>query len=98
MSGLNEIIQWVEDNIDLDPSQSSEQNFNDINKEFAKDGRSDLSDILGDEKPKFLEFIEDEIGQSATDIEIAELERDIFLLESEIRFLEGFNILGTPIR
>ena len=58
MSGLNEIIQWVEDNIDLDLSQNSEENFEDINKEFAKDGRSDLSDILGDEKGKFLEYLE----------------------------------------
>ncbi len=58
MSGLNEIIQWVEDNIDIDTSQNSEQNFQDINKEFEKDGRSDLSDILGDEKPKFLEYLE----------------------------------------
>ena len=41
MSGLNEmayeeIFQWVRDNIDLDPSQSSEENFNDINKDFEK--------------------------------------------------------------
>ena len=58
MSGLNEIIQWVESNIEIDPAQNSEENFNDINKEFEKDGRSDLSDILGDEKGKFLEYLE----------------------------------------
>ncbi len=58
MSGLNEIIQWVEDNVDIDSSQNSEDNFNDINKMFTKDNRSDLSDILGDEKGKFLEYLE----------------------------------------
>ena len=58
LSGLNEIIQWTEDNIDIDPSQNSEQNFNDINKVFEKDGRSDLSDILGEDKGKFLEYLE----------------------------------------
>ena len=58
MSGLNEIIQWVESNIEIDTAQNSEENFNDINKEFEKDGRSDLSDILGDEKGKFLEYLE----------------------------------------
>ncbi len=58
MSGLNEIIQWVEDNVDIDQSQNSEQNFNDINKMFETDNRSDLSDILGDEKGKFLEYLE----------------------------------------
>ncbi len=98
MSGLNEIIQWVEDNIDLDPNQSSEQNFNDINKEFAKDGRSDLSDILGDEKPKFLEFIEDETKQSPEEFQISELDTRFAQLEQELRNLTGFNILGTPIR
>ncbi len=58
MSGLNEIIQWVEDNVDIDQTQDSETNFNDINKMFETDNRSDLSDILGDEKGKFLEYLE----------------------------------------
>ncbi len=58
MSGLNEIIQWVEDNVDIDQTQDSETNFNDINKIFETDNRSDLSDILGDEKGKFLEYLE----------------------------------------
>ncbi len=79
-----EIFQWVRDNIDLDPSQSSEQNFNDINKIFEADGRSDLSDILGDEKPKFLEFIEERTNQSRADIEIRESEG---LLESVSDFI-----------
>ena len=58
MSGLNEIIQWVGDNVEIDSSQNSEDNFNDINKMFTQDNRSDLSDILGDEKGKFLEYLE----------------------------------------
>ena len=100
MSGLNEIIQWVEDNMDIDANQNAEENFNDINKEFAKDNRSDLSDILGDEKPKFLEFIEDETKQSPEDIQIRELEEQAGFLEREIEALSAplFNILGTPIR
>ena len=93
-----EIFQWVEDNIDLDPNQSSEENFNDINKIFAEDGRSDLSNILGDEKPRFLEFIEDEIKQAPEDFQISELDTQFARLEQELRDLTGFNILGTPIR
>ena len=81
-----EIFQWVRDNIDLDPSQSSEENFNDINKIFESDGRSDLSDILGDEKPKFLEWIEEQTNQSRFDIEISESRG---LLESVTSFLRG---------
>ena len=95
-----EIFQWVRDNVDLDSSQSSEQNFNDINKMFKDDNRSDLSDILGDEKSKFLEFIEESTGQLSEDIELRELEEEAESLEEQIRELTKslFNILGTPIR
>ena len=81
-----EIFQWVKDNIDLDPNQSSEANFDDINKIFEADGRSDLSDILGDEKPKFLEFIEERTNQSRADITISEGEG---LLKQVTKFLRG---------
>ena len=81
-----EIFQWVRDNIDLDPSQSSEENFNDINAIFEADGRSDLSDILGDEKPKFLEFIEERTNQSRADIEISESRG---LLDQVSKFFRG---------
>ena len=84
MSGLNEIIQWTEDNIDIDLSQNSEDNFNDINKIFEKDGRSDLSDILGDEKGKFLEYIESRTDQP-TEPEVEARG----LLESVTKFLRG---------
>jgi len=82
LSGLNEIIQWVEANIDIDPSQNSEQNFNDINKEFEKDGRLDLSDILGEDKGKFLEYLE---TQQPSEPEVEAMG----LLESVSRFLKG---------
>ena len=86
MSGLNEIIQWTEDNIDLKPNKSSETNFNIINKRFDKDNRSDLSDILGDDKGKYLEWIEQQIGQSRADIEISESRG---LLAQVSNFLRG---------
>ena len=63
LSGEPEIEQWTRDNwddLDIDPSKSSEEIFQVINKRFEDDHRSDLSDILGDEKPKFLEFIEED--------------------------------------
>ena len=72
--------------MDLDPSQTSEENFNDINKDFEKWGRSDLSDILGDEKGKFLEFIEAKTKQSRADITISESKG---LLSQVSNFLRG---------
>ena len=82
LSGLNEIIQWVEDNVDIDQSQNSEQNFNDINKMFETDNRSDLSDILGDEKGKFLEYLETQ-QPSEPEVEAQGL------MESVTKFLRG---------
>ena len=82
MSGLNEIIQWTEDNMDIDPSKNSEENFQIINKRFDKDNRSDLSDILGDEKGKFLEYLELQ-QPSEPEVEARGL------LESVTKFLRG---------
>ena len=86
--------------MDLDPNQSSEQNFKDINKDFKDFHRSDLSDILGDEKGKYLEWIEEQTNQLPEDIELRELEEEAESLEEQIRDLMKplFNILGTPIR
>ena len=81
-----EIFEWVRNNIELDSSQSSEENFNDINKIFEADGRSDLSDILGDEKPRFLEWIEDQTKQSRADITIEESKG---LIQQVTNFLRG---------
>ncbi len=89
MSGEPEIEQWTNDNwddLDIDESESSEEIFETINKRFTDDHRSDLSDILGDEKGKFLEFIEAKTKQSRADIEIAEGEG---LIASVTKFLRG---------
>ena len=89
MSGEPEIEQWTEDNwddLDIDESESSEEIFETINKRFDDDNRSDLSNILGDEKPKFLEFIEERTEQSRADIEISEGEG---LIASVTKFLRG---------
>ncbi len=87
LSGEPEIEQWTEDNwddLDIDESASSEEIFETINKRFEDDHRTDLSDILGDEKGKFLEFIEAKTKQSRADIEIRESEG---LLESVSDFI-----------
>ena len=81
-----EIFQWVRDNSNLDPSKNSEENFKIIEEDFNPDSRSNLSDILGDEKVKFLEWIEDETKQSRADIEITESEG---LIKQVTKFLRG---------
>ncbi len=81
-----EIFQWVRDNSTLDPSKNSEENFQIIEEDFNPGSRSNLSDILGDEKVKFLEWIEDETKQSRGDITISESRG---LLDQVSKFLRG---------
>ncbi len=98
MSGLNEIIQWVEDNYDFEEGEDVQTAFEKIDKD--EDWRSPLADILGSELPQFMEFLEDVTHTAREDIIIKELEERAFSIEREIEALSQplFNILGTPIR
>ncbi len=100
MSGLNEIIQWTEDNIDFERGEDPTGAFEFIDNEFTRDNRLPLADILGSDIGKYLEFIEEKTGTTAEENELRDLERRAEELNEEIRQLEGmnFNILGTPIR
>ncbi len=100
MSGLNEIIQWTEDNINFERGEDPTRAFEFINNEFERDNRLPLADILGSDIGDYLQFIEEKTGTTTEDIELRALDRRIEELDEEIRQLEGmrFNILGTPIR
>ena len=98
MSGLNEIIQWVEDNYDFESGEDPFRAFQQIDRE--ENWRLPLADILGDQLPEFIQFIEEQTQTTREDIEIRKLEERAGFLEREIQSLTGplFNILGTPIR
>ena len=96
MSGLNEIIQWTEDNINFEEGEDSQKAFDFISSEFERDNRLSLADILQDDTGKYLEFLEEQTGTSKSDIEFEVLEERLAGLEEEIRGF--FNMLGTPIR
>ena len=84
-----EIFEWVRDNwndLKIDPTDNSEEIFETINQRFDDDNRSDLSDILGDEKPRFLEWIEERTKQSRADIDIQESKG---LLDQVSDFIRG---------
>lgn len=59
MSGLEEIIDWVEDNYGRDDfvGKDTEEIYAILNKRFEDDGRSDLDHILGRDRKEFLNFI-----------------------------------------
>ena len=100
MSGLNEIIQWTEANIDFEKGEDVTKAFDFISREFEQDNRLPLADILGEDISKYLEFLEDSTFTRAEDIELSNLQERFDFLTGEIERLtsSGFNILGTPIR
>ena len=57
MSGLREIIEWVEREVILDPAQSVDEQFEDISRIFERDNRSALADILRSDTAEFLDFL-----------------------------------------
>ena len=84
MSGLNEIIEWVQSEIILDTTQSVNEQYADISREFEKDNRLPLDDILLDDKAKFLEFLESRKGIQPE----PEAEEDLSELESRVNDIE----------
>ncbi len=108
MSGLREIIEWVQREVILNPANSVDVEFESISRMFEKDNRSALADILRDDTPEFLEFLESRLSGASTitetDEEIKEPEPRAPELEPRIRELsQGIanglaNLLGTPMR
>ena len=99
MSGLNEIIQWVQSEIILDPAQSVNEQYADIAEFFKEDNRSPLDDILLNDKAEFLKFLESGEGiefESETEEEIGELEQRVGAVESGLS--ELFTEFGQIIR
>ena len=66
MSGLAEIKQWVNDNISslgISEFSNVDDAYDRINNPRKEDWRNDLDDILLDQKPEFLDFLETQISQ-----------------------------------
>ncbi len=108
MSGLREIIEWVKQRVILNPENSVDVEFEEISRMFEDDNRSALADILRDDTPEFLKFLESRLSElrakPETDEEIETPEQRAPDLEPRIRELsqgiaDGLaNLLGTPMR
>ena len=108
MSGLREIIEWVQREVILNPANTANEEFAEISTIFKNDNRSALVDILGNDKAEFLKFLKSELSRvrakPETDEEIETPERGADDLEPRIRELsqgiaDGLaNLLGTPMR
>ncbi len=104
MSGLREIIEWIEREVILNPENSIDREFESISRIFERDNRLPLADILRDDQAKFLDFLGSRLSElrdeSEADEGIEPLERAAESIESGIDgLLQGAtNVLGTPIR
>lgn len=63
MSGLSEIIQWTDNEIDLELFDNTPDAFDAINAIFVGDNRSDLDSILLDQKSDYLAFLRSRIEE-----------------------------------
>ena len=108
MSGLREIIEWVERELILEPTNTVDEEFESISNIFERDNRSPLADILRDDTPEFLDFLESKLeevqDQPETEEDLTDLKSRLGVLESQIEDILSrpveilTNILGTPIR
>ncbi len=64
MSGIAEIIDWVQQEIILKKDSTPEREFTDISEIFERNSRLPLADILGDESGEFFEYLENNIPRS----------------------------------
>jgi len=104
VSGLREIIEWVQREVILNPESTPDREFESISRIFKRDRRSALADILRDDTPEFLEFLESELSRERakpeTDEEAEPAQRGADIIERSLEdLLQGAeNLLGTPIR
>lgn len=61
MSGLSEISQWIEDEIDLEQFDNAGEAYQFISDIFISDNRNDLDSILLDQKSELLEILREKI-------------------------------------
>ncbi len=87
MSGLSEIIEWVQQEIILTRDSEPNDEFESISAIFEKDNRLPLADILGDESPKFLEYLENNIPRSP---ELPQIDAEIAGGESLLGTIKSF--------
>ncbi len=91
MSGINEIIQWAEQELDFTLENTVQEEFNSISEIFTRDSRLPLEDILGDELPRFKQYITDRLAReqqlSETDEATPEQVARVEQLESGIERL-----------
>ncbi len=96
MTDIEQIIEWTEQEIDLTLTNTVQEEFNDISRDFTKNNRFPLADILTDQLPQYIKYLENRMAREQLDAEtdeatdeqvsrVDELERDIEGLSRQIQ-------------
>ena len=96
MTDIEQIIEWTEQEIELDLTNTVQEELDGISREFTKDNRLPLADILTNELPQFRKYLTDRMAREQLDAEtdeatdeqverVDELESDIERLSRQIQ-------------
>ncbi len=91
MSGLNEIIQWVDENYEFEEGEDPQQVFEQLDKD--ENWRAPLADILNEQLPKFILYLEEKTHTSREEVAFNALIQRADSVEQQIReLLKGFTL------
>ena len=94
MSGFDEIVAWTDREIVLNQSKTVQEEFERISRRFEEDNRLPLADILLDDMPRYMKYLEDRMAREGEilDVEIELLQAQKELAEIELEELRSQNI------
>ena len=97
MSGEPEIRKWVDDNLIIVRTDTLEENYNRIAKEFEESGnRLPLDEILLDQKPQFLEWIESQLITPSSQLEPPEAIEKGFIKIRAFSYIRNGKVVNVP--
>ncbi len=109
MTDIEQIIEWTEQEVDLDLTSTVQREFDGISELFTENNRLPLADILTDQLPQFRKYLSDRMAREQLDAEtdkatdeqisrVDELERDIERLSRQIQEGDTFRAGARAIK
>ncbi len=109
MTDIEQIIEWTEQEVDLTLTNTIQEEFNGISEFFTENNRLPLADILTDQLPQYIKYLENRMAREQLDAEtdeatpeqvsrVDELERDIERLSRQIQQGDTFRAGARAIK
>ena len=109
MTDIEQIIEWTEQEIELDFTSTVQREFDGISEFFTENNRLPLADILTDQLPQFKQYLKDRMAREQLDAEtdeatpeqvsrVDELESDIDRLSRQIQEGDTFRAGARAVK